>query len=51
MPARVSRVAGLHFAEALLAQGVTTIVVNPDGGGPVDLEAQRARMRYARASA
>jgi N-acyl-D-amino-acid deacylase len=35
---------GLHFADALLAQGVTTIVVNPDGGGPVDLEAQRARM-------
>ena len=34
---------GLHFADALLAQGVTTIVVNPDGGGPVDLEAQRAR--------
>lgn len=36
---------GLHWAEALLAQGVTTIVVNPDGGGPVDLEAQQTRMR------
>ncbi|HTV00934.1 MAG TPA: amidohydrolase family protein [Luteitalea sp.] len=36
---------GLHTAEALLAQGVTTIVVNPDGGGPVDLDAQRTRMR------
>ncbi len=36
---------GLHTADALLAQGVTTIVVNPDGGGPVDLEAQRARLR------
>ena len=36
---------GLHFAEALLAQGVTTIVINPDGGGPLDLEAQRARLR------
>jgi N-acyl-D-amino-acid deacylase len=36
---------GLHSAEALLAQGITTIVVNPDGGGPVDLDAQRARMR------
>jgi N-acyl-D-aspartate/D-glutamate deacylase len=36
---------GLHSAEALLAQGITTIVINPDGGGPVDLEAQRTRMR------
>jgi N-acyl-D-amino-acid deacylase len=36
---------GLHSAEALLAQGITTIVVNPDGGGPVDLEAQRLRWR------
>ncbi len=34
---------GLHSAEALLAQGITTIVINPDGGGPVDLEAQRTR--------
>lgn len=36
---------GLHWAEALLAQGVTTVVINPDGGGPVDLETQRTRMR------
>jgi N-acyl-D-amino-acid deacylase len=36
---------GLHLGEALLAQGVTTIVINPDGGGPVDLEAQRTRLR------
>lgn len=36
---------GLHRAEALLAQGITTIVINPDGGGPVDLDAQRTRMR------
>ncbi len=36
---------GLHTAEALLAQGITTVVVNPDGGGPVDLEAQRTRLR------
>ena len=36
---------GLHSAEALLAQGVTTIVVNPDGGGPVDLDVQRSRWR------
>ena len=32
---------GLHAAHAVLAQGVTTLVVNPDGGGPVDLDAQR----------
>jgi N-acyl-D-amino-acid deacylase len=36
---------GLHSAEALLAQGITTVVVNPDGGGPVDLDAQRARLQ------
>jgi N-acyl-D-amino-acid deacylase len=35
---------GLHSAEALLAQGITTIVINPDGGGPVDLAKQRAAM-------
>ena len=29
-------------AEPLLAQGITTVVVNPDGGGPVDLAEQRA---------
>lgn len=28
-------------AQPLLAQGVTTVVVNPDGGGPVDLARQR----------
>ncbi len=31
----------LSHARPLLAQGITTIVANPDGGGPVDLEAQR----------
>ncbi len=31
-------------ARALLHQGVTTVVVNPDGGGPVDLAAQRAAL-------
>ncbi len=36
---------GLHRAEALLAQGITTVVINPDGGGPVDLDVQRTRMR------
>jgi N-acyl-D-amino-acid deacylase len=29
------------MAEPLLAQGITTVFVNPDGGGPVDLVAQR----------
>ena len=33
---------GLGQGRPLLAQGVTTIVANPDGGGPVDLAAQRA---------
>ncbi len=31
-------------AEPLLAQGITTVVVNPDGGGPVDLAEQRAAL-------
>lgn len=31
----------LREARGLLAQGITTVVVNPDGGGPVDLAAQR----------
>ena len=36
--------AELRTAEAELAQGVTTIVGNPDGGGPVDLAKQRAML-------
>jgi len=32
---------GLSPAGPLLAQGVTTVFVNPDGGGPTDLVAQR----------
>lgn len=32
----------LKEARQLLAQGITTVVVNPDGGGPTDLRAQRA---------
>jgi N-acyl-D-amino-acid deacylase len=32
---------GLSHGEPLLAQGVTTVVINPDGGGPVDLAGQR----------
>jgi N-acyl-D-amino-acid deacylase len=31
----------LRDAAGLLAQGITTIVANPDGGGPVDVAAQR----------
>ena len=34
----------LSAARPLLAQGVTTVLVNPDGGGPVDLAAQRASL-------
>ena len=36
--------ATLRQGQPLLAQGVTTIVANPDGGGPVDLAAQRATL-------
>ena len=32
----------LSHAEPLLAMGLTTIFANPDGGGPIDLNAQRA---------
>ncbi len=32
---------GTAAAEALLRQGITTVLINPDGGGPVDLAAQR----------
>jgi len=31
----------LRQARPILAQGVTTVVVNPDGGGPIDLQSQR----------
>lgn len=34
--------AELKHGQPLLAQGLTTVFVNPDGGGPVDLAAQRA---------
>lgn len=37
----------LHQAQPLLAQGVTTVIVNPDGGGPTDLAAQRAALEVA----
>lgn len=32
----------LSAAAPLLAQGITTVFVNPDGGGPVDIAAQRS---------
>lgn len=32
----------LKAAQPLLAQGITTAFINPDGGGPVDVAAQRA---------
>jgi N-acyl-D-aspartate/D-glutamate deacylase len=32
----------LKQGQPLLAQGLTTVFVNPDGGGPIDLAAQRA---------
>ena len=38
----------LHQAQPLIAQGITTVVVNPDGGGPVDLAAQRTTLEQAR---
>ncbi len=34
----------LSHGRPLLAQGLTTVFVNPDGGGPVDLAEQRARL-------
>ena len=36
--------AELSHARPLLAQGITTVLVNPDGGGPVDLAAQRGQL-------
>lgn len=34
----------LSHGEPLLAQGLTTVVVNPDGGGPVDVAEQRTAL-------
>ncbi|HEX5577693.1 MAG TPA: hypothetical protein VFX40_04910, partial [Gemmatimonadaceae bacterium] len=34
----------LSSARPLLAQGITTVFVNPDGGGDTDLEAQRTKL-------
>ena len=33
----------LRQAQPIVAQGVTTVVINPDGGGPVNLAEQRSR--------
>src|SRR5436190_925086 len=33
----------LNEGRQLLAQGLTTVVLNPDGGGPVDLQTQRGQ--------
>ena len=33
----------LKQGQPVLAQGITTVLINPDGGGPTDLAAQRAR--------
>jgi N-acyl-D-aspartate/D-glutamate deacylase len=38
---------GLRTAENMLTQGVTTEILNPDGGGPLDIGAQMARLREA----
>ena len=40
--------AELSHAQPLLAQGITTVVVNPDGGGAVDLVEQQNRLRAVR---
>jgi N-acyl-D-aspartate/D-glutamate deacylase len=36
---------GLSHGRPLLAQGLTTVFANPDGGGPVDLAQQREEFR------
>jgi N-acyl-D-amino-acid deacylase len=38
----------LSHARPLLAQGITTAVVNPDGGGPIDMKQQQRELRAAR---
>ena len=40
--------AALRQGRPLLAQGVTTIVGNPDGGGPTDLRTQREALEKGR---
>jgi N-acyl-D-amino-acid deacylase len=38
--------AGLSHGEPLLAQGLTSVMINPDGAGPVDLARQRSEMAW-----
>jgi N-acyl-D-amino-acid deacylase len=40
--------AELSHARPLLAQGVTTVFINPDGGGPVDMARQREQLTRQR---
>jgi len=42
------RTAALHQGQPLIAQGITTVIANPDGGGPIDLAAQRTALETAR---
>ena len=42
------RTDALHQGQPLIAQGITTFIGNPDGGGPVDLADQRAAIEAAR---
>jgi N-acyl-D-aspartate/D-glutamate deacylase len=42
------RTPALHQGQPLIAQGVTTFIANPDGGGSTDLAAQRAGIEAAR---
>ena len=37
----------LKEARQLLAQGITTVALNPDGGGPIDISSQRAAYERA----
>ncbi len=34
----------MHYAQPLLAQGITTVLINPDGAGPTDLSQQRTQL-------
>jgi len=36
----------LKEARQLLAQGLTTVMINPDGGGPIDLRTQRGELEH-----
>ena len=46
--AREGLEAQLNHAEPLLAQGITTVMLNPDGGGPVDVAATRRTLETRR---